>query len=97
MASSSSSVVTLLVVEITHRARLKFKKHPYKSMEDDLNSAFPFVPYRVLHVEYIRAYIHCNIEELGNIEMLSFYTKHMIDGMGNLKYDFRSLQDKGFI
>lgn len=29
--------------------------------------------------------------------MLSLCTKHMIDSMGNLKPDFKSLQDKGFI
>lgn len=97
MESFGSSVVTPLVVKITERERMKFKKFPYKSMEDDLNGAFSSVLYGVLHVECIRAYIHCNIKDLVNAEMLSLYTKHMIDGMGNLKLDFKSLQNKGFI
>lgn len=58
---------------------------------------FSFVPYGVLHNEDVRAYIHYNIQELGNVDMLSLYTKHMMDNFGNLKPDFKSLQDKGFI
>lgn len=71
MASSGFGVVTSLVVEIMDRARPKFKRNPYKSKEDDLNGAFSFVLYGVLHVEDIRAYIHCNIEELWNAKMLT--------------------------
>lgn len=97
MASFGSSVATLLVVEIIDRERPQFKKHPYKSMEDDLNGSFSYVPYRVLNVEDIRAYIHYNIEEFGNAKILSLYTKHVMDGMGNLKPDFKSLKDKCFI
>lgn len=95
--TSSSSVVTPLVVEVTDRARPIFKKHLFKSVEDDPNGAFSSVSYGVLHNEDIKAYIHCNIKELGNADMLSLYTKHMMDEMGNLKPDFKSLQHKGFI
>lgn len=91
MASSRSGVANPLVFKLTDRIRPQFKKHPYKSNEDDPNGAFSSVLYGVLHVENIRAYIHCNIEELGNVEMLPLYTKHMIDGMRNLKPDFKSL------
>lgn len=31
------------------------------------------------------------------MNMLSLYTKHMMDGMGNLKPEFKTLQDKDFI
>lgn len=76
--------------------RINNYTNTYKSMEDNLYGAFSSIPYGVLHVEDIRAYIHCNIEDLGNAEMLSLYTKHMIGDMGNLKLDFKSFQDKGF-
>lgn len=86
-----------MVVEIIERARPVFKRHPFKFVEDDLKGAFSSVSYGVLHNEGIRTYIHCNIEELGNVDMLSLYTKHMMDEMGNMNPEFKSLQDKGFI
>ncbi|XP_057856259.1 uncharacterized protein LOC131065690 [Cryptomeria japonica] len=92
--ASTSGISTPLLVEITERARPIFKKYSFKSVEDDLNGAFSSVSYGVLHNEDIRAYIHCNIKELGNADMLSLYTKHMMDEMGNLKLEFKSLQDK---
>lgn len=88
---ASFGVATPLVIEVTDRARPKFKKHPFKSMEDHPNGAFSSVLFGVLHVEDIREYIRCNIEELGNVEMLSLYTQHMMDGMGNLKPDVKYL------
>lgn len=69
--ASSSSILTPLVIEITERERLMFKKYPFKLVEDNPNSVFSFVSYRVLHNEDIREYIHCNIMELGNLDMLS--------------------------
>lgn len=90
-------VVTLLVVEITKRASPMFKRHPFKSVEHDLEGAFSFFPYFVLHNENISPYIHCNIKEFGNANMLSLYNKHMMDGMGNLKPKFKTLQEMGFI
>lgn len=93
---ASSSVSPPFVVEVTNRARPKFKKHPYKLMEDDLNGSFSSILYGMLHVEDIREYIHCNIEDLANVVILTLYTKHMMDGMGNLNPNFKSLQGKGF-
>lgn len=93
---ASSSIATPLVVDVTKRARPIFKKHPYESMGDDMSSAFSSISYRLLHVEGIRAYIHCNIEELGRAQILNLYTKHMIDGMGSLKPKFKSIEEKGF-
>lgn len=58
---------------------------------------FSSVPHGMLHNEDIREYIHCNMKELGNVDMLSLYTKHIMDEMGNLKREFMSLHDKGFI
>lgn len=88
---ASSGMIAALVVDIVDRERPKFKKHPYKSMEDDPQRAFFTVPYGVLRVQDIRAYIHYNFEELGNAKMLKLYTKHIVYDMGNLKPDFISL------
>lgn len=95
--ASTSGIVTPLVVGITERARLVFKRNSFKSIEDDLEGAFSFIPYGVLHNVDIRPYIHYNIEEHGYVDILSLLTKHMMDGMGNLKSEFKSLQTKGFI
>lgn len=69
MASSSSSINTPLVVEIKNRPCPIFKKHLYKSLLDESLGAFSQVYHGVLHTEDIRAYIHCNIEELGGYEL----------------------------
>lgn len=82
---ASFGVETPLFVDIADREIPKFKKYPYKSMEDDSQGAFLTISYGVLHVEDIRAYIHCNFEELGNAEMLKLYTNHIVDGMVDLK------------
>lgn len=58
---------------------------------------FSSVPYDVLHNEDIRAYIHYDLEELGNVDMLDVYIKHLADGLGNLKPKYKVLQDKGFL
>lgn len=94
---TSSGIATPLVVDATERARPIFKKHPHKSMEDDSNGAFSSISFGVLHVEDIRVYIHCNIEELGSAQMLNLYKKHMIDGMGILKPEFKSIEEKCFV
>lgn len=82
--ASTSGIATPLFIDITKRDRPIFKRHPFKSIEDDLEHAFSSVLYGVLHNKDIRAYIYYNIKDLGNADMLSLNTKHMIDGMGNL-------------
>lgn len=93
----TSSVATLHVIDITKRVRLVLKRYPLKFVEDDPKGSFSLVSYGVLHNEDSRAYIHWNIKEPRNVDMLSMYTKHMMDGMRNLKLGFKSLEDKGFI
>lgn len=93
----ASGVATVLVIKISERARPMFKRHPFKSIEDDPEGAFSSIPNGLLYNEYIRAYIHCNIEELGNVDMLSLYIKNMMDSLGNLKLEFKELHDNGFI
>lgn len=82
--------MTPLIFEITERARLVFKRHQFKSVEDDPEGVFSFVPYVVLHNEDIREYSHCRIEEPRNIDILSLYTKNMMDRFENLKLEFKS-------
>lgn len=89
-------IATLLVIDVIDRERPNFKKHPYKLLEDDPSRAFSSVPYKLLHVEDIRAYIHSNIEELGSAPMMKLYTHHMICRMGSLKLEFKSIEEKGF-
>lgn len=95
--ASTSSIYIPLVMEIKDRAKPVFKKHPSKSIQDDLEGAFSSIPYDVLHNEYIRVYIHCDLGELGNVDMLNLYNKHLADSLGNLKLEFKVLQDKGFL
>lgn len=83
--ASTSRISTSLVVEIKDKARPIFKRHPFKFVEDDPEGAFSLVPYDVLYNEDIREYIHCDLEELGSVDMLSLYNKHLVDNLGNLK------------
>lgn len=94
--ASVFGVVTPLVVEIKNRFWPFFMKHPFKSIEDDSEGAFSFVPYDVLHNKDIRAYIYYNLEELGNVDKLDLYNKHLADGLGNLKPEYKVLQEKNF-
>lgn len=94
--ASAFGIATSLVVEIKDNARPIFKKHPFKSVEDDPKGAFSSVPYDVLHNEDIRAYIHCDLEELGNTDMLDLYNNHFANSLGNLKLEYKVLQDKDF-
>lgn len=94
--ASTSRIATLLVVEIKDRARPIFKKYPIMSIKDDPKGYFSSIPYATLHNEDIRAYIHCDIEDLGNVDMLSLYSKHLVEILGNLKLEYQNLQGKGF-
>lgn len=94
---TSSSVNNPLVVEVSERERSQFKKNPFKSFKDDLNGALSFVPYDVLHVDDVRAYIPYNIEETDNEAILALYNQHLWDKNGNLKLKYVQLQRKGFM
>lgn len=85
----ASGTTTPLVVEITEHAHLNFKNHPFLSMENDPKSAFSSMPYRVLHIEYIRVYTHCPIEELGSTQMLNLYNNQLADKSLVLKLEFQ--------
>lgn len=88
---ASSFVNTPLVLEVSRRERPQFKKHLVKLVEDDPNDAFSSVPYNVLHVDDVRAYIHCNIEETRKEAILSLYKKHLWDRDGSLKLKYTLL------
>lgn len=87
----ASGITIPLVVKIKDRARPIFKKHPFKSVEDDLEDAFSSVPYDVLHNEDIRDYIYCDLKDLGNENMLDPHNKHLADGWSNLKPEYKYL------
>lgn len=93
---SMSGISTPLVVDISKRARLVFKRHPFKSIQDAPEGEFSSVSYDVLHNEDIRAYIHCDVEELGNANMLTLYNKHLAN-LRNLKSKHKILHDKGLV
>lgn len=86
-----SDIATPLVVEIKDRAHPVFKKRPFKLIKDDPEGAFSSVPYDVLHNEDIRAYIHYDREELGNVDVLDLYNKNLAANLGILKPKYKVL------
>lgn len=88
---------TLLVVDIIDRSCPKFKKHPFKSIEEDPLGAFSSILYGVLHVEDIREYIHENIDELGSSQLSNLFMNHLRDEGYNLKAEYKVLELKNFI
>lgn len=94
--ASSSSIDTPLVVEGKDRNCPVFKKHPYKSMEDDPVGDFSFVPHGVLHFDDKWVYIHCEIEETGTQDILDLYTHNIMEEIGSPKPEYMQLQRKGF-
>lgn len=87
---------TPLVVDTTERFHPKFKKNPFKLVEDDPLGAFSSVSYGVLHVEDIRTYIHSNLEELGGSQFLNLYTKHILGEDLKAKPEFKVLKENNF-
>lgn len=84
----------LLVVDIKDRPHPKLKWHPFKSIKIKPLGAFSFVPYGVLHIKYIRAFIHVNIEELGISQFLNLYTNHIVGEDLCIKPEFKTLEEK---
>lgn len=83
------------IVDFTVRARPKFKRHPHKSTETDPVGTLSSVPYGVLHMEDVRSYIHCKLEDLGIFAIFD-QDRLMCDKEGILKEQFRWVTDKGF-
>jgi len=84
------------VVKITYRRCLKFKKHPYKSLEVDPLGTFSSILHGVLYVEDDRVYIHANIKEFGESKMMDIYHKQLIDDTFELKPQYKALWDRHF-
>lgn len=70
------------IYDVNERTHYKFKKHPYKSMEDDPEGAFSQTPHGVLHVEDIRAYIHCKLELIDNTQIIK-RLREMVEGIAS--------------
>lgn len=58
-------MATPIVFDVVERKRYVFKKHPFKSTQDDLEGDFCHTPMGVMHVKDIMAYIYCKKEPLG--------------------------------
>lgn len=90
-------MATSLVVDITKRYCPKFKKYPFKSIEVDPLGAFSYIPYEVLHVKDIRAYIHTNLEETRGSQLSNLYSNHLLGGDYKIKLKFKVLEEKNCI
>lgn len=66
------------LVDVTDRPHPEFKRHPFKSEQTNPTGALSGVPYGVLHVEDIRSFYHCKIEDLGVATIFYQYIKHCV-------------------
>ena len=55
-----------VVCDVSERPRYKFKKDSFVSLVDDLLGDFSLISPNVLHIEYVRSYIHCKFESIGD-------------------------------
>lgn len=85
-----------MIFDFFDRSRYKFKRHLIKSCENDLKGAFLQTPYDMLHVEDIKAYIHCKYETIGDVKIYREIDE-MIDSDGNMKEEFKHLEDQSII
>lgn len=92
----ASGIPTPLVIHITKCTQPNFKSHSFNSMEDYPKNSFYLVPYGVLHIEDVRFYTHCPVEELRSSHMLNLYNIQFSDKSSVLKLEFQGLEDKGF-
>lgn len=90
-------MATPLVVDVKDRPHLKFKWHPFKSVETEPLGEFLSVLYGVLHIEDIRAYIHENIKESGSSQLLNLYSNHIVGEYFYVKPEFKTLEEKKFM
>lgn len=60
-----------VIYDVVDIPRYKFKRNPFKSCEDDPEGSFSQTPVGILHVEDIRAYIHCKYETIGEVNIYS--------------------------
>lgn len=102
MASTSSIlslhfIRKLVVVKNFERPRPIFKVIPKIAKFDDSIRAFSKIPNGVAYAEDPRAYIHCNIEEIGSKEMFTMYSKDIFTTQGLVKPKHKILQDLGLI
>lgn len=89
------SMDTLHLVDVTDRPWPEFKRHPFKSEETDPVSALSSVPYGVLHVEDVRSFYHCKLEDMG-VSFIYDQYRWLCDNKGILKEQFKSVAEKGF-
>lgn len=83
------------LVDVIDRPCPKFKKHPFKSFETNPTGALSGVPYGPLHVEYVRSFYYCKLEDLGVIEIFDQYSL-LCDKNGVIKKQFKKVTKKVF-
>ena len=65
-------------------------------MENNPEGAFSQTPFGVLHIEDIRAYIHCKFESIRDLEIMKEMTK-VLDDQGVVKLEFTNINNFGLI
>lgn len=80
-------MATLVVFDVTKRKRYVFKKHPFKSMLDDLEGAFSRTLMGVMHIDDIRAYIYCKKEPIG-LDRIRSHIETMMNPNMSFKDEF---------
>lgn len=64
--------------------------------KEDTVGVFSRVPKGVVYVEYVRAYIHCHIKDLGTLEIKGMYMNELVGECGKIKLAYKHIKDQGF-
>lgn len=100
MASSSSIpklIAKPIIVEIVKRPRPVFKIIPKIAKLDDSIGAFSKISKGVSFTKDPRAYIHCNIGDLGSEDLKNMFINDIVDNQGIVKLKHKIVEDLGFI
>lgn len=82
------------MVELSKCPRPRFKRHPDKSLMDDLDGAFSHILYGVLKTQDVRSYIHVKIEEYNHMKWNEVWFNELTGEDFNLKLDYEVLIEK---
>lgn len=89
MELGSSSALILIanptIVEFKDHPRPIFKWYPHVAMNEDLVGVFSHILEGVVYVEDVRVYIHCNIDDLGNLEIKGMHINELMGECGKIK------------
>lgn len=57
---------------------------------------FSHVPEGVVYVEGVRAYIHCDIEDLGTNDIKRMYMSKLMEDSWKINPEYKHIEDLGF-